>query len=286
MLKKYLFILLFAFSILPPTQAMQEPERPWPEMTYSDKTGAKCRLVSLREVTEKTFVPFATTLFSTQGVYELYENGIAWDEARAQRLWGRVSPRTEEWFKGINTFVPWTVIQVCETETFIGILGAHFHTNEKINEYKSVEICYALHPEYRGKGILSTGFRTFAQAFAPQLQGLGDQFDRILAPISPINFPSLKFVFSLGFKVGEDSRNQPYVSSFFPENYISEENKPRFLGYAVEVVKKLQSTSEMVEPNPNSFEMPIDEQDWAKLLALRIVAIMPKDAFFEKFLEK
>lgn len=284
-MKKYLLAFFYVFSFISLSTAMDE-SRPWPSMVYSDNQGKKYQLVSLREVAEKPFVKFTTTLFSTPGVYELYENGKPYEEERAQRLWNRVSPRTDEWFKGINTFVPWTVIRELETQNLIGILGAHLHTNAAANEYKGLEICYALDPNYRKRSILSNGFKVFAQTFAPQLYNLEDKFDRVLAPISPINFPSLIFVLAQGFKIGETGTpDQPYVSSYFP-NIINNEETPKYLGYAKAIINKLKETPEMVEPNQDSFEPPIDEQNWEKLKALRVVVTMPKEDYLKNFLIK
>lgn len=281
-MKKHLLILVYVFFAIPSTQATDN--RPWPEMTYSDKEGVKYKLVSLREISQEPFVQFITTLFSTSGVYDLYENGKPWDKERAQRLWTRIYPRTEEWFNGKDTYVPWSVIQVVMTKESIGILGTHLHTNDKAAEYKGVELCYALFPNYRNKGILSHGFKVFSQAFASQLNNLGDQFDRLLAPISPINFPSLQLVFNLGFEIGkEDSLDKPYVSGYFP-NVIPEENKPRLLGYALDIARKAKENRE--DGALTAHTLNISTQDWEKLIALRVVAIMPKKVFFEKFLEK
>lgn len=261
--------------------------RSWPDMVCTDYNGKKYQLVSLKEITEEPFVKFATTLFSTSGVFELYENGKPYDEERAQRLWNRVSPRTDEWFKGTNTFVPWTVIQESETKNLIGILGAHLHTNSTAKEYKGLEICYALHPDYRKKGVLSNGFAIFAETFAPQLYNLGDDFfNRVLAPISPVNFPSLAFVFRQGFKIGKDATpDQPYVSGYFP-NIISDEETPTFLGYAKSLVEKVKETSEIDKLTRESFDTPLSEQDWEKLKAIRVVATLPKKDFFKSFLTK
>lgn len=284
-MKKYVLVLLLVFSFIPLSKVMDAlTRRPWPVMVYSDKNGAKYQLVSLRDVKKKPFVTFLSTLLSTPGVFELYQGGTPWDKAKAQSLWNRVYPRTEKWFQGVNTVIPWTVIQLVESKEFIGILGANLHQeNPTAAEYRGIEICYALDPKHHGKSILSNAFRCFAQAFSPQLNSLGDAFDHVFAPIAPINFPSLRLVIGLGFEVGTvGSPNQPYVSNYYP-NSVSNGDKPRLLGYADRVVKKLKETPDLIDPTCNSFEDSIDEADWKKLAGIRVVAFMPKEIFFSRF---
>lgn len=278
-MKRYLLALIVIFLMAPFTQAAEE--RPWPEMVYNDKSGTRLRLISLKEVTEKPFVTFAKTLLSTKGVFELYENGESWDEARAQRLWNRVFPRTREWFKGNNSFTPWTVIQNDETKIFMGFLGAHLHTSNTANEYKGVELCFATFPEHKNKGVLSNAIRTYAQTFSSQLNGLGNEFTRIFAPISPINFKSLRLVFSLGFLIGQpDTVDQPYVSSYYKE-LVSNSDKLRLLTSAIMVATKFHESADMIDLLPQNLSIP--KEYWDKLKALRVVAFMPKEIFIKKF---
>jgi|GEM_PF-7081092 len=282
-MKRYLLALVIAFLINPfsNSKAADQLERPWPEMAYRDKSGTNLRLVSLKEITRQPFVNFVTTLFSKRGVFELYENGERWNEARAQRLWDRVFPRTCEWFKGNDSFIPWTVILNEQNKVYIGILGTHLHTDKATKEYQGVELCVAIFPEYKNIGAISNAIRIYLRAFSPQLESLGDRFTRIIAPISPINFNSLRLALSLNCHIGQiGTVDQPYVSSYY-QGPIDGHDRLRLLAHALKVVTKFQE-SPRIDPMPQNLSIP--PGDWEKLKALRVVALMSKEILFKQLI--
>ncbi len=286
--KKYFLIILLAFFYILPSRAIDEVKeegvaRAWPQMQYADSEGIKYQLVCLKNVKEDPFVDFVTSLFSTKDVFKLYENGEPYTKERAKRLWNRVYPRTVEWFKGHNEFIPWTVIQQItdrdEPVTFVGILGAHLHTNEMAKEYKGVEICCAVDPKFWRKGVMSNACRVYFQTFSQQLRDLGERFNRIFAPISPVNPLSLNLAFKLGFEIGaKDSPDKPYVSGYFPNLKLEEAEKERLLGEAFYIAQTMKE-------GKIDLVSQLAQSDMEKLKAFRVVVVMSKEALFRKLLE-
>lgn len=258
-------------------------ERAWPEMVYEGGDNKPYQLISIIDIPEESFVKFTADLLSIPEVCKLYENGEPYDRERATRLRNRITPRTQEWFKGNNMYLPWSIIKSMDENLLIGFLGVHLHTNDKLKEYKGVEICYALLPAYQGKGIVTGAFETYARTFSPQLKTLKEQFNRILGPISPRNFPSLNLALQLGFNFGKETVDAPYISGYFP-NYISNEEESRLLKIAQQVVEKFQQTSAK-ELERQQVDPTITEEEWEKLKAIRVVAVMPKEIFFSKYLD-
>lgn len=52
------------------------------------------------------------------------------------------------------------------------------------------------------------------------------------------------------------------------------------------LVEKVKETSEIDKLTRESFDTSLSEEDWEKLKAIRVVAILPKEDFFKSFLTK